>query len=119
MYGAGLGTQVDLSENLLLNIEGTVHQELWIANEAAPHFLYVDRLNLYNSVKFLFGWEMDKQVTLQVGPTLNVAVANSNPGVGLLDWNEIAPYAMFNRTRNNYNQSNVQMWVGIQGSVSF
>ena len=119
MFGGGLGTEIDLSENMMLNIEGTVHQELWIGNQANPYFLYIDRLNLYNSVKFLFGWNMENQVAIHLGPTLNVSVANSNPDMGALAWHEIPPYSIFNNTSNNYNQTNVQMWIGLQGSVSF
>jgi len=65
--------------------------------------------NLYNSLKFLFGWNMDDKVDLHIGPTFNVAVAR----------NEIAPYTFYSRTNNSYNQTNVQMWVGLQGSISF
>ena len=119
MYGGGLGTGIDLSENMMLNIEGTVHQELWIGNPAASHFLQVDRLNLYNSVKFLFGWNMENQVSIHLGPTFNVSVANSNPGTGELAWHEIAPYSIYNHTSNNFHQTNVQMWIGLQGSIAF
>jgi len=119
MYGGGLGTEIDLSEKMMLNIEGTVHQELWIGSPANVPFLHIDRLNLYNSVKVLFGWNMDNKAYLQLGPTFNVSVANTNPDIGTLAWHEIAPYSVYNRTRNNYNQTNVQMWVGLQGSISF
>jgi len=119
MFGGGFGGEIDLREKMTLNIEGTVHQELWIANSATPYFLYIDRLNLYNSLKFLFGWRVDDKVDLHIGPTFNVSVANTNPSFGVLEWNEIAPYSFYNHTSNNYNQTNVQMWVGIQGSISF
>jgi hypothetical protein len=119
MFGGGLGTEVDLSENMLLNIEGTVHQELWIGNTAATYFLQIDRLNLYNSVKFLFGWNMDNRVSLHIGPSFNVSVADTNPAAGELSWHEIPPYSFYQHTRNNYDQTNVQMWVGLQGSVHF
>lgn len=119
MFGGGLGTGLDLSEKVMLNIEGTVHQELWIASTANPHFLYIDRLNLYNSVKFLFGWNMENQVAIHIGPTFNVSVSHSNPDVGVIAWHEIAPYSIYNHTSNNYEQTNVQMWVGLQGSISF
>ncbi len=118
MYGAGLGTEIDLAENMVLNVEGTVHQELWIGNSASNHFLNIDRLNLYNSVKFLFGWNMENQVSIHFGPTFNVAVANSNPNSGQLILHDIAPYSIYNKTLSNFKQSNVQMWVGVQGSIS-
>ncbi|MCK5135022.1 MAG: hypothetical protein KAR19_04480 [Bacteroidales bacterium] len=119
MFGGGLGTGFDLSENMMLNIEGTVHQELWIGNPANAYFLYIDRLNLYNSVKFLFGWNMDDNVSIHVGPTFNVSVSHSNPDFGVMSWHEISPYSIYNHTSNNYEQTNVQMWVGLQGSISF
>jgi len=119
MFGGGFGGEIDLTEKMTLNIEGTVHQELWIGNSANPYFMYIDRLNLYNSLKFLFGWSVDDKVDLHVGPTFNVSVAHTNPDYGVLDWNEIAPYAFYNRTNTNFEQTNVQIWVGLQGSISF
>jgi hypothetical protein len=119
MFGGGLGTELALNDKMMLNIEGTVHQELWIGNPAATYFMQIDRLNLYNSVKFLFGWNMDKQVDIHIGPTFNVSVANINPDMGQLAWNEIPLYSVYNRTNSSYKQTNVQMWIGLQGSVSF
>jgi len=56
---------------------------------------------------------------LHLGPTFNVSVADSNPDMGQMAWNEIPPYSFYNRTSNNYEQTNVQMWVGLQGSIHF
>jgi hypothetical protein len=119
MFGGGFGTEFDLSEKMVLNIEGTVHQELWIGSTGSPHFLQIDRLNLYNSLKFLFGWNMDDKVAIHIGPTFNVSVADSNPDTGQMAWNEIPPYSFYNHTKNNYEQTNIQMWVGLQGSIHF
>jgi hypothetical protein len=119
MFGGGLGTELDLTEMMVLNIEGTVNQELWIGSTASPYFLYIDRLNLYNSVKFLFGWNMDEKVAIHLGPTFNVSVAHSNPDMGQMAWNEIPPYSFYKHTSSNYEQTNVQMWVGIQASIHF
>jgi hypothetical protein len=119
MFGAGLGTEMKLSGNMNLNIEGTVHQELWIADPATTHFLYIDRLNLYNTVKVLFGWNMGDKVDLHIGPTFNVSVAHTSPSLGVKPWNQIAPYAFYSHTNNSYKETRVQMWVGLQGSISF
>ncbi len=119
MFGGGLGTEVGLSEKVSLNIEGTVHQELWIADPDTPYFLTIDRLNLYNTVKVLFGWNMGNQVNLHIGPTFNVSVAHSSPDLGVKSWYEIAPYSFYNYTSSNDKQTKVQMWVGLQGSISF
>ncbi len=119
MFGGGLGGEIDLTEKMVLNIEATVQQELWIANPSTPYFMYIDRLNLYNTLKVLFGWRVDDKVDLHVGPTFNVSVAHSNPDFGVLEWNQIPPYSFYNHTNTNYEQTNVQMWVGIQGSISF
>ncbi len=104
---------------MMLNIEGMVHQELWVGNSVNPCFLYIDRLNLYNSLKFLFGWNMDNKVDIHIGPTFNVAVAHTNPYMGQMAWNEIAPYSFYNQTNNSYKQTNVQIWFSLQGSISF
>jgi hypothetical protein len=119
MFGGGLGTELALNEKTMLNIEGTVHQELWIADPATTHFLYIDRLNLYNTLKILFGWNMGDRVNLQVGPTFNVSVAHTSPNLGVKPWHEIAPYSFYTHTGSSYKETRVQMWVGLQGSVSF
>ena len=119
MFGGGLGTEIGLSEKMNLNIEGTVHQELWIADPATTHFLYIDRLNLYNTVKFLFGWNMGDKVDLHIGPTFNVSVAHTSPDLGVKPWNEIDPYSFYMHSNNSYKETRVQMWVGLQGSISF
>ena len=62
---------------------------------------------------------MDNKVDIHIGPTFNVAVAHTNPYMGQMAWNEIAPYSFYNHTNNSYKQTNVQMWVGLQGSISF
>jgi hypothetical protein len=119
MFGGGLGTEMDLTGRMMLNIEGTVHQELWVGNPVTPRFLHIDRLNLHNSVKFLFGCNIEDKLDIQIGPTFNVAVATTNPALKYLSWYEIAPYSFYNHTSSNYNQTNVQMWVGLQGSIHF
>lgn len=119
MFGGGLGTALPLSEKLMMHLEGTVHQELWIANRANPYFLYIDRLNLYNTLKFSFSWQVQDRVALQVGPTFNVSVAHTNPDAGNLSWYQIAPYSIMNRTGGDYNRTNVQIWFGLQGGIRF
>jgi hypothetical protein len=84
MFGGGLGTEFDLTEKMVFNIEGTVHQELWIGSTGSPSFLYIDRLNLYNSLKFLFGWNMDEKVAIHLGPTFNVSVTGQHPFLNML-----------------------------------
>jgi hypothetical protein len=117
MFGAGLGTEFDLSEKMILNIEDVVHQELWFGNPARYYFTYIDRLNLYNSLKFLFGWNMDSRVALQVGPTFNVSVANVEEFAGSMPWHPIPFYSVYNHTSPS--RTNVQLWFGLQGSISF
>ena len=31
----------------------------------------------------------------------------------------VPPYSFYNHTKNNYEQTNIQMWVGLQGSIHF
>ncbi len=49
----------------------------------------------------------------------DMSVANTNPDCGDQDYNEIAPYSFYENTWNNRNQTNVQTWAGILGSISF
>lgn len=119
MYGYGLGTELDLTGKTTLNIEGIVHHEFWIPNPENRYFFYSDRLNLYNSARFLFGWNMENVVSLHVGPTFNVAVAHTRPDLSTRAWHEIPPYSVFDRTADNYRQTNVQIWFGLTGEVRF
>ncbi len=109
MFGAGLGTEIGLTDKMNLNIEGTVHQELWIADPDTRYFLDIDRLNLYNTVKVLFGWNMADQVNLHIGPTFNVSVANTSPSMGTKPWQEIATYSFYDHTSNNTKGTRVKM----------
>lgn len=119
LMGGGFGTEMDLTEKLKLNIEGTVHQEFMFGTPPESWFLYVDRLNLYNTVKCLFGWKVGEKTDLHIGPTFNVSVAHSSPDLGTRPWSKIPPYSFYNRTGTTYKQTNVQMWVGLEGRISF
>jgi hypothetical protein len=80
--------------------------------------LHIDRLNLLNQFRVLFAFHPSDKVSLFVGPTFNVAVAETNPDIGYLPWFEIGPnWAFFNRTCNNVAQTNVKIWIGITGGV--
>jgi len=118
MFGFGLGGELDLNEKMMLNLEAVVNQELWIAEPAVNSFLHIDRLNLLNQFRVLFAFNPSDRVSLFVGPTFNVAVAETNPDIGYLPWHEIGPnWAFFNRTYNNVARTNVKLWIGVMGGV--
>ena len=118
LFGFGLGGELDLNEKVMLNLEAVVNQELWIAEPAVNSFLHIDRLNLLNQFRVLFAFNPSDKVSLFVGPTFNVAVAETNPDIGYLPWHEIGPnWAFFNRTYDNVSQTNIKMWIGIMGGV--
>ncbi|KPL26409.1 MAG: hypothetical protein AMS23_01895 [Bacteroides sp. SM1_62] len=118
LFGFGLGGELDMNEKVMMNLEAVVNQELWIAEPAVTRFLHIDRLNLLNQFRVLFAFNPSERVSLFVGPTFNVAVAESNPDIGYLSWQEIGPnWAFFNKTYNNVARTNVKMWIGIMGGV--
>ena len=118
LFGFGLGGELDLNEKVMMNLEAVVNQELWIAEPAVKSFLHIDRLNLLNQFRVLFAFHPSDKVTLFVGPTFNVSVAETNPDIGYLPWHEMAPnWAFFNRTYENVPKTNVKMWIGIMGGV--
>jgi len=118
LFGFGLGGELDLNEKMMLNLEAVVNQELWIAEPAVNSFLHIDRLNLLNQFRILFAFNPSDKVSLFIGPTFNVTVAETNPDIGYLPWHEIGPnWAFFNRTYDNVPQTNVKMWIGIMGGV--
>ena len=118
LFAFGLGGELDVNEKMMMNLEAVVNQELWIAEPAVNSFLHIDRLNLLNQFRVLFAFNPSDKVSLFVGPTFNVAVAETNPDIGYLPWHEIGPnWAFFNRTYNNGSKTNVKMWIGIMGGV--
>ena len=42
-----------------------------------------------------------------------------NRNLGAKSWHKIAPYAFYDHISNNNEGTRVQMWVGLQGSISF
>ncbi len=120
MYGAGFGSEFDLNERTVINPEIEVSQEVWFADPSGRAFISNDRLNLLNQARINFGWKFHEQLTLFVGPTLNVAVATTLPEEGYRPWYPIAPaWTLYNRTTNNYNRTNVSIWFGINGGIRF
>jgi hypothetical protein len=118
MFGFGLGGELDVNEKMMMNLEAVVNQELWIAEPAVKSILHIDRLNLLNQFRVLFAFNPSDKVSLFVGPTFNVSVAETNPDIGYLPWHEIGPnWAFFNRTYDNVARTHVKMWIGIMGGV--
>ncbi len=118
MYGLGLGTELALSEQLLFNLEGTVHQELWIANDKAPRMLYTDRLNLYSTVRFIAGWKTKTGVSFHLGPTINIGVCGDNSESPVSIRKLIGPYSLLKYTRASTNTT-TQFWFGLHGGIRF
>lgn len=118
LFGFGLGGELNVNEKMNMNLEAVANQELWIAEPGVKSFLHIDRLNLLNQFRILFAFNPSKKVSLYVGPTFNVAVAETNPDIGYLPWHEIGPnWAFYNRTSDNVSKTNVKMWIGIMGGV--
>ncbi len=117
IYGYGLGTEFDVRENLHMNVELMSGQELWVADSRADWPLQVDRLNLLNQGRVLFNFRPGEKISLFVGPTLNVAVAESSPYIGDLPYYEMGPnWAVYDRIRG-FNEINVRIWFGITGGI--
>jgi len=120
MFGAGIGYETDLGENILLNLEITTNEELWIADNRVGRLLHIDRLNMLNQLKTNFGFKMSDRFSFYIGPTFNVAVANTNPDLGSFNWHEIGPrWAVYKHTAGNSYQTNVKIWFGVNGGVRF
>lgn len=118
LFGFGLGGELDLNQKVMMNLEALVNQEIWIAEPAVNSFCHIDRLNLLNQFRVLFAFKPSDKVSLFVGPTFNVAVAEPNPDTGYLPWYEIGPrWAFFNRTYDNESRTNIKMWIGVTGGV--
>lgn len=120
MLGTGIGFETDLGENMLLNLEITANQEFWIADSRTGRFLHTDRLNIINQAKTNFGFKMSDQFSFFLGPTFNVAVAETTPDLGLFSWYELGPgWAVYNHTSGNPSRTNVKIWIGLNGGVRF
>ena len=118
LMGFGMGGQADIRENMSLNIEALVNQEFWIGDPRTGRLFHIDRLNLLNQVRILFAYKAQEKVEMFFGPTLNIAVAETNPDIGYFPWYEIGPnWAFYERTHGNTGMTNVKIWIGISGGV--
>ncbi len=120
LLGAGIGTELDMNPQMVINIEALAHQELWIAESHAGRLLHTDRLNMLNQVRTTFGYKPSERITLFGGPTLNISVAETDPGLGYFNWHEIGPnWGIYDHTSWNLSQTHVKIWFGIMGGVRF
>ena len=118
LFGFGLGSELNVNEKMHMNIEALINQELWIADSQVGSLLHIDRLNLLNQLRILFGFSPSDQVNLFVGPTLNIAVSETSPDIGYLPYHEIGPnWAFYNHTKGNAGRTNIKIWIGITGGV--
>ncbi len=76
-FGGGFGYQGMLNEKLKVNVEATIHQELWVGDKRAPKSLYIDRTNLVNQLKVGIGIPLGSAATFNIAPTFNIGVAQS------------------------------------------
>lgn len=115
-YGFGIGTEKDLSEKVTVNIEGIVHQEIWL-NKHANDFGYHDKLFLLNQVKGIFGFKLSDFVSFFAGPTLNVQVRHCNKD-GDYNGSDLAPaWSFFERKCNNKHKTNIKGWIGFNAGI--
>lgn len=101
--GMGLGTEITLSDNSYLNIDGIVshinEDEFWTRD-----------LNLLNQMRFIFGFEVAQNFSMFAGPTFNVMVSRyTRPGSQKMG-SALAPWTIVNRTNS---KSNIKLWPGI------
>jgi len=120
MYGFGLGSEMDLTDNLILNLEAETNQELWLADAGTGTLINSDRLNMINQVRANFGWKIQERVVLFIGPSFNVSVSDSRTDEGLRSWYPVAPsWTIYNHFSANPQHTNVCMWFGINGGIRF
>nr|WP_319398609.1 hypothetical protein [uncultured Carboxylicivirga sp.] len=114
--GAGFGHQSNLKNNWKVNLEATVHQELWIDDDRADKFLYMDRTNLVNQLKFGIGIPIGTFATLNIAPTFNVGVAKrTSEPLG----DNLQPH--WNSTLSSHNVGNKRLstWFGFSTGIQF
>ena len=118
MYGVGLGSEFEVKDKLQMNIEAISYQELWIGDSRVGWPLHIDRLNMLNQAKVLFNFKPNDQISLFVGPTLNVSVSEASPDVGDIPYYELGPnWAFYDQTGNHGLGKNVRIWIGITGGI--
>jgi len=123
MYGAGIGSQLDLSGRSFLNVELMAEQELWIGDSrTAPYPVYQSRLNMNNQLRISYGIGLGNFAELFIGPTLNLSVAHTHPADDVyIPWEPIAPdWAFVDMTyESTYHQLNYAFWIGLRGGIRF
>ena len=101
-FGYGLGTQVKLGGETVMNVEA-------LSFEIFDNLRYWSNTSLHQA-RFNFGMEYADGKSFFVGPTFNVLITELyQPG-------EIAPYVFFNH--DTYN-NNIKMWIGLNGGFRF
>jgi len=114
-YGAGIGTQHNLNETVRLNIEAVSMQELWINKLGGYSFLYVDRLNMLNQLRFNFSADVHDVFSWFFGPTINLHVSNYHNDPYNIGPDYAPKWGIYDRVtlRNNY----TKMWIGFNAGI--
>lgn len=114
--GAGFGYTEELKNSWNINLEATVHQELWIDDKRVNEAFYFDRTNLVNQIKFGIGIPIGSFATFNIAPTFNVGIArNKSNSLG----NQIQPH--WNSTLSSHTVGNktISTWFGFSSGIQF
>ena len=107
-FGYGAGTEISLTDKQHFSIDIINYQ----INELVT--IFDNPVNL-SQVKFKFGYKMDKNTSVFVGPTYNLLASNINSDSYRIA-RDIAPYSFYNKNRGKYNY---KMWIGINAGFRF
>lgn len=105
-YGYGVGTELNKSGKLPVNIDLSSHNLQRISG-------WQDQMNLLNRLDVTMGWKLSENATVFAGPSLNVYVFHySNPSESTPI--NIAPYTLSNDISG---KSRIQTWIGFKAGV--
>ncbi|MFZ5942248.1 MAG: hypothetical protein ACOYXB_16905 [Bacteroidota bacterium] len=120
LYGWGLGSEFDLSNRVVMNVEAVSHQEMILSFPWNNWMISMNELNMYNQMRMLFGWNVAPKVAVFAGPTFNVAVASTAAAGEPLSPTDYAPsWSFYNHTYTNPYNTNVRMWFGVHAGLRF
>jgi len=112
-FGYGIGTSARMGKRLFVQLE-------LMSRQVIENTSWSDDLNLLNQFNIIWDLQVGPQMSLVLGPTLNVMVSNRyNPDTDAFG-SDLPPYTIFDETFTGSNSPlNVKGWIGFHLGLRF
>ncbi|MBN2681465.1 MAG: hypothetical protein JXR58_03085 [Bacteroidales bacterium] len=119
-FGFGIGTEVSFSEKINLNIENTLHREMWTGIKKPENrfssFIHVDNLNIWNQLRISFAYKLNNKFAIFAGPSFNISLKKAETiYANNLNMSPLNYFAENTNSNNNI----VRYWFGYSTGIRF